>query len=304
MEKKVQILMSTYNGERFIRKQLDSIVNQDYPVSLLIRDDGSSDSTVEIIREYIDKYDNISLVEGRNIGVIASFFTLFGMADKEADYYSMADQDDIWFSDKISRAVSRLEKMNNSVPCLYCAAQTLIDADDNELEVKMLEVKISPGFGNSIVENIATGCTCVINRKLLALAADYTPAYTIMHDWWLYMIASYMGEVYFDDESVMYYRQHGNNTMGSRTNYIEEFRERITRFSSNKGKLFRQMASFEDYFCKKSDEDNENNDIIRMVMGYRQSMSCRIKCILSKKIYRQRLADNIIFKLLFLTNHI
>ena len=80
--KKVQILMSTYNGERFIRKQLDSIVSQTYPVSLLIRDDGSSDSTVAIIKEYQEKYNCISLVEGGNVGVIHSFFNLFNKVRK------------------------------------------------------------------------------------------------------------------------------------------------------------------------------------------------------------------------------
>ena len=76
MNKKVQILMSTYNGERFIRKQLESIVAQDMPVSLLIRDDGSTDSTIDIIKEYQCKYDFISLVEAENVGVIKSFFEL------------------------------------------------------------------------------------------------------------------------------------------------------------------------------------------------------------------------------------
>lgn len=300
MNKKVQILMSTYNGERFIRKQLESIVAQDMPVSLLIRDDGSTDSTIDIIKEYQCKYDFISLVEAENVGVIKSFFELFRMADKEADYYSLADQDDIWFDNKISRAVSILESMKSDIPVLYCSKQVLADADDNVLEVKMKEVRMRPGFGNAIVENIATGCTCVFNKKMLEMAASHEPEYTIMHDWWLYLIASAYGDIYFDYEPSMYYRQHGNNTMGSRTNYIEEFKERVGRFSSNKGKQYRQMEAFNKAF----ELSAEKSELLQMVLGYKRSLKCRLKCIFTNKVYRQRVSDNVIFKLLFLMNHI
>lgn len=300
MGKKVQILMSTYNGEKFIRKQLDSIVNQDYEISLLIRDDGSADSTVNIIKEYQEKYDYITLCEGVNIGVVKSFFELIRMSDKDADYYSFADQDDIWFKDKISRAVSRLDRMDGKKPCLYCSRQTLIDREDNILNVSMREVNIRPGFGNAIVENIATGCTCVFNRALRDAAASYEPEYTVMHDWWLYMLASYMGEVYFDKKPCMYYRQHGGNTMGSRTNYLDEFKERVRRFSSNKSKLYRQLVSFNKRYAL----EGEDKDIVDMVLGYKRSPAKRIRCVMSKKIYRQRKLDNFIFKMLFMTNHI
>ena len=302
MSKKVQILMSSYNGEKFIRKQLDSIVGQDYEVSLLIRDDGSTDRTVDIIKEYCEKYDFIRLVEGQNIGVIKSFFELIRLSDDDMDYYSMADQDDIWFKDKIGRAVNVLDGMSKDKPCLYCGAQTLIDGEDNILQVKMLDVKFRPGFGNSLVENIATGCTCVINKALRDLAATYEPEHTIMHDWWLYMLASSMGEVYYDEKPVMYYRQHGNNTMGSRTNYIEEFKERFKRFSSNRGKLYNQMVSFsEKYMRSLSKNDAET---LKIILNYRKDLGCRIWCIFSRKVYRQRMLDNLIFKILFFTDHI
>ncbi len=298
--RKVQVLMSTYNGEKYISKQLNSIVNQDMPLSLLIRDDGSSDTTLDIIEKYEKKYKFISHTACENIGVIHSFFELFKMADKDADYYALADQDDIWFKDKISRAVDIMEQYPDDVPVLYCAAQKLIDADDNVLHVSMRKVDIKPGFGNAVVENIATGCTCIFNKKMLSLVSEYEPEYTIMHDWWLYMIASSMGIIHYDERPCMYYRQHGNNTMGSRTNYIDEFKERVLRYTGNRGKLYRQMKAF----AEKYRLSGENADIINLVMNYRKSIGKRLKCIFSRKIYRQRLGDNIIFKLLFFTNHI
>lgn len=298
---KVQILMSTYNGSLYIRKQLDSIMNQDYPVSLFIRDDGSTDDTVSIIEEYQSRFDNISLVKGDNVGVIHSFFSMINMADKEADYYSFADQDDIWLPDKVRTAVERLSKMNNNVPCMYCSEQTLIDADDKVIEDHMRVVERRPGFGNSVVENIATGCTCVVNRRLLELAKA-KPEFTIMHDWWMYMLATSMGEVVFDTKPKILYRQHGNNTMGKRTNYIDEFKKRVKRFSSNKGNLYRQLESFERLHG--DNLDTTNKEILDMVLAYKKSFADRMRCITTSKIYRQRKSDNLIFKLLFFTNHI
>lgn len=298
---KVQVIMSTYNGERYIKKQLDSIIKQDMPVSLYIRDDGSTDGTLDIIKEYESLYDNISYIKGNNIGVVKSFFELFKDASDDADYIALADQDDIWFPDKISRAIKELSAKNQNKPLLYCAEQTLIDADDNELTVNMMTVHKRPGFGNAVVENIATGCTCVFNKSMLKLLKEYQPEYTIMHDWWIYMLASSMGEVIYDERPCMYYRQHGNNTMGSRTNYIEEFKERVKRYSANYGKLYRQLECFDKAGYSISNEDRY---IKELILGYRKNFAVRIKCIFSRHIYRQRFMDNIIFKILFLTNHI
>ena len=116
---KVQILMSTYNGEMFLEKQLDSILAQNYPIELLIRDDGSSDRTVEIIKRYQKKNKNICLVEGHNLGVISSFFELFRIADESADYFALADQDDIWFPNKVERAVSAFHSLFKHHFCVY-----------------------------------------------------------------------------------------------------------------------------------------------------------------------------------------
>ena len=110
-DKKVAIIMSTYNGEPFIRQQLDSILNQTYKnIELVVRDDGSKDKTVEIIKEYQEKYENIKFFQGENLGFVKSFFELLKLT--EADYYSYADQDDIWIENKIEPAVNSLNKLD------------------------------------------------------------------------------------------------------------------------------------------------------------------------------------------------
>ena len=111
---KVQVLLSTYNGEKYIREQLDSILTQkDIEVSILIRDDGSTDSTVDIIHEYCSNNSDIKLIKGSNMGACKSFFELFKEADMGYDYYALADQDDYWYADKLTVACNMLAKIDN-----------------------------------------------------------------------------------------------------------------------------------------------------------------------------------------------
>lgn len=117
--KKVVILMSTYNGEKYIEEQLESLLNQTYSdIKIFIRDDGSKDRTKEIIKQFLQKSKNIFLIEGENIGFINSFFELLNISDT-ADYYAYCDQDDVWMEDKIERAVKFLEKSDSNKPVLY-----------------------------------------------------------------------------------------------------------------------------------------------------------------------------------------
>ena len=108
-DKKVTILMSTYNGEKYLEEQIDSLLNQTYKnISILIRDDGSKDNTVHIIKEKKKSNDNITLIEGKNVGFIKSFLELINLAEK-SDYYAYCDQDDVWMEEKIQRAVEFFE---------------------------------------------------------------------------------------------------------------------------------------------------------------------------------------------------
>lgn len=116
---KVAVLLSTYNGEKYLKEQLDSLINQTYSnIDIYIRDDGSTDNTVKIIKEYQKNNSNIYLDEGKNSGFIKSFFELL-KNNSNADIYSYCDQDDIWEKDKIERAVKHIEKEDNTKPILY-----------------------------------------------------------------------------------------------------------------------------------------------------------------------------------------
>lgn len=293
--------MTTYNGEKYIRAQLDSILAQDYPnVSILIRDDGSSDRTIDILKEYSSRFDNISFYTGENLGVVKGNFDLIKNSDSTADYYAFSDQDDYWKSTKISRAVLKLRELNKDKPLLYCGKTILTDKNLNILDVKIKTPEIRPSFNNAIVENICVGCTAVINHTMIKLVQEHIPEYTIMHDWWLYLTASCFGHVYYDMEAFILYRQHESNVMGARTNYWDEFRIRLRNFRGNRGKIRRQLAEFESLFK----EYITDVGILRDILNSHNKLWYRCKLIISKDVFRQRRVDDIVFKLLILAGRI
>lgn len=295
--KKVQVLLSSYNGEKYLAAQLESILAQDYEkISILIRDDGSTDRTLEIIQYYADKYANIAYYVGKNLGVQQSFFQLMQHADKMADYYAFSDQDDVWLPEKIRQAVQLLEKQDQSLPLLYASKTTLVDAELKEIPIRKKRVKIRPEFGNALVENVCTGCTEVFNRRLLELVTKQTPTYAIMHDWWLYLCATAFGWVYYDVNSYILYRQHGNNQVGSSVSFVDDWSRRFKNFKRSNGALRKQVAEFQKIYGS----DYEKSKYAAWVAGYKYKLDYRRKLIFSKEIFRQGKLDDLIFRVLFL----
>lgn len=307
VRKILRVLLSTYNGERFLKEQLDSILNQslyknpEWSVELVIRDDGSSDSTRDILSEY-EKKDGVTCIYGKNVGVIASFFELIRDMSEGADYIALSDQDDVWMEDKLESAVQVLEKEKSAEPLLYCGMCQITDEQLNPIETVFFTDHMRPSFGNALVENICTGCTAVFNQPLAVLLRVGRPDFTVMHDWWIYIFGACFGKVLFDTVPHMYYRQHGNNTVGVQWSYLGEFVARVKRFRGNRYNISRQIESFQ----KLCNEYNlpvpgENRELMGMVLTAKRKIRARFQLMHSKKIYRQRRVDNLIFKMIFLS---
>ncbi len=215
---KVAVLMSTYNGEKYLNEQIDSILAQDgVDVILYIRDDGSSDRTAEIIKDYCNRYNNINFAQGENLGVGNSFMQLVYDSGDEHDYYAFADQDDIWLSEKIKMAVEKI-KVNKRYS-LYCSNQTLTDKKGIEIGMRYSKI-INPSYLQILCNNGVTGCTMVWNKALqyLLLEDKRRPSKELLkkriHDVWVAMVASVAGQIYYDERSFILYRQHENNVVG------------------------------------------------------------------------------------------
>jgi glycosyltransferase involved in cell wall biosynthesis len=204
--------MSTYNGERFVVEQLQSILMQ-LPAKgrVLVRDDGSRDNTVAVITSLDDA--RISLTCGVNLGFGRSFLTLLAAAPPEADMVMFADQDDVWLPSKIKRAWQWLQAQGQQ-PALYASTQMLTDVKLRPLHVTRSWAQ-APSFAGALAENMVTGCTAAMNapaRHLLLRAG--VPEGVHFHDWWLYLVVSAFGQVHFDKQPTLLYRQHGANQIG------------------------------------------------------------------------------------------
>lgn len=215
---RVLVLMSTYNGERFLEEQLDSILSQEgVDVRLLVRDDGSKDNTCQIMSDYASKHQNIEFKPCENVGFVKSFSELVKMAvfsDINADYYAFADQDDIWMPKKLATACDVLATKDNSKPNLFTSNSMQVDAEGRELE--LFHKGPEPKFrkGNVLVFGTEQGCSMVFNRKAVEIYSEHEPTLT-WHDRWLYHICYFLGSVTYDHRPLFYYRRHEKNALAN-----------------------------------------------------------------------------------------
>ena len=298
--KKVQVLLSSYNGENYIREQLDSILKQEkVDIHLLIRDDGSTDGTRDILKQYEAAQKNITVTYGKNLGVIKSFFELIKQADSQADYIAFSDQDDVWLSGKLNRAVSLLEQQeHNNTPFVYCSAQQLTDGQLNPLPSGIRYKQVRPAFENALVENMCTGCTCVINRKMLGLLKDREPDFTVMHDFWIYLVGSCFGSVVYDTQSYILYRQHTKNELGAASSLLENYKRRIRNFKKHRGQLTRQAEELLRLYGGEMPPTQQQ--LARELVQAKTKRNLRWKLIRTGGIFRQRKSDDVIMKSLLL----
>ena len=224
------ILLSTYNGARYLRPQLDSLYCQaGADIRILVRDDGSSDDTLAILQAEADAGHLTILSGGQNLGPAMSFLTLLKQeALTDTSYAAFCDQDDVWRPEKIARALAMLRGKEDR-PAMVCTRVELVDEDLHSIGfLPVPRRKI--GLGNALVEDIATGCTIVLNRKAIDLVNGYWPDKPQMHDWWCYLVLSCMGEVVYDSWPSLLYRQHGNNVVGVARTPLARFSKRFRRF--------------------------------------------------------------------------
>ena len=239
---KTEILLAVYNGESFLAEQIDSILGQDCADwHLKISDDGSVDASVGVIEDYTRRFpEKIGRVypPHRFGNARDHFFWL--MKNCEADYMLFCDQDDVWHSDKVRKTVDALKtaeaEFGAEMPILVFTDQTVVDEKLRVIAPSLMELQrqdpYAQDYRNLLIKNVVTGCTVGINRALAELAGKCTaPEKTIMHDWWLGLVAARFGKMVYLDESTMEYRQHGDNSVGAKD---------MRNFSYYIGKLLNQ----------------------------------------------------------------
>jgi glycosyltransferase involved in cell wall biosynthesis len=314
MNDNIYILLATYNGEKYLDAQIKSIQSQTIDDwTLFIRDDGSTDRTRSLISEYAANDKRIKIIsdDKNNLGVVRNFSVLVQQALKNnAGYIFFADQDDVWFPNKITDSIKKIKELEDTSPS---GAPVLIHTDlcvtDNELNT------VSPSFIQHmairrpesqqlnvlLLQNFVTGCTTCVNRHLLELSSPL-PERIMMHDWWFALVAATFGRIGFIPEATIYYRQHSDNVAGanrlSKQMLSMSFEDKINslRFATRgllktfeqAGKLLRLIKS------SNSPTDKDVEDIVR---GYsdllRHSPLRRLYFVYKNSIYGKGLQRKI-----------
>ncbi len=287
---KVQVLLSTYQGEQFLEEQMESLLRQTWKnLEILVRDDGSKDNTRKILEHYSKNYENIRYYPGKNIGVTKSFFELLTKSD--AGYVAFCDQDDVWLENKIEAAVRKLK--NAKGPALYCSNKILVDKNLHPMK-RQDRKQLRPGFGNAVVECICTGCTAVLNRELADMISARLPEHAILHDWWTYLAASYTGKVIFDKHAYILYRQHEGNVVGAKGGFWGAVQSKAAYVRKNHGKLKGQLTDFSRLY----QGERQKDALVKQILAA-ETFPGRLKLLGNRKMYRQSVLDEIIMRILF-----
>ena len=252
---KIDILLATYNGEKYLAEQIESILNQTYKdINLIISDDNSSDSSLKIIEEYAKKDDRIKVFkQEKNLGIVSNFEFLLSKVNSK--YFMFSDQDDIWNENKVEKTLKKLQDTDSDI-----VFTDLLVVDDklNVLSNSYWELK---GFKNKILKsnsfealylnNYVTGCTMLMKREIISkvLPLPKNSKY-VLHDYWIALITSQTGKVEFLNEPTIQYRQHKNNQVGSKKKtesiktlseirklFIDVKKEHFTVFIENENKF-------------------------------------------------------------------
>ena len=208
----VTVVMATYNGEKYLKEQIDSILTQKgVSVNLLVRDDGSKDGTKQILDEYQSK-GFLTWYTGEHLNVQKGYLDLLKHVG-ESDYYAFSDQDDVWDEDKLLIAVTELDCLPQDKPAMYYCGQRLVDENLKLISVHKIATDRSP-HTNFLISNVA-GCTAVFNKSLVVAVNSAEPEFILMHDSWLFKVCLALGGTYYADSSAhIDYRQHGGNVAG------------------------------------------------------------------------------------------
>ena len=304
---KINIVMSTYNGEQFLAEQIDSIQQQTFKDwQLLIRDDGSSDQTPEIIKSFVAQDPRIVFInehDRENFGVIKNFFTL--IKHDKADYYFFSDQDDVWLEDKLETMLAAARQYPDQLPLMVYTDLCVVDQNLQVMNQSMIRSQshhANTELVQELTENTVTGGVAMINH---ALAERWrTLDNIIMHDWYLAVLATAIGKLVYIDQPGELYRQHDNNVLGART-----FTKRLKTWLSGPSKMLEKYwwlihasQAQADKILQENELGDEQEAVIRNYIALeRLPLSQRIRVLRQYKYAKNKWFHTVIFRLLIMT---
>lgn len=304
MEKKstICVIMSSYNGEKYLREQINSIINQsDVEVKLVVRDDGSQDNTVALLKELLPNSSKI--IMEKNIGVANSFWRAL-LLSGEYDYYAWSDQDDIWDANKLKLALERIDNLDNKRPVLYFCGNRTINKE-GEIISENIDQNPSITLGHALINSAAQGATMVFNNELRRVALICSPNFkklNILHDAWLHKVClAVNGIVVYDPRATLSYRIHENNVearMPVKTTIFQKIHNKLGLRSPN---YYSNIAS-ELIKCYSKNIAEKDRNLIDCLAFYRSNKKYKVRLLLRNEISTGEIKRDIAYKINVLVN--
>lgn len=298
--KTITVIMSAYNGSKYIEAQLDSIFQQvGVKVLCYVRDDGSTDDTLQVLKKYVLTSGELIICEGENVGWERSF--LLALKDApQADYYAFADQDDIWFEDKLISGIKMLEKEGSkNKPCMYHCNKISVTEDLKPLAHQVRRTPRPLNRQNALIQEYAQGCSIIMNENARQLITKYIPREKIAHDFWCGLLCYLFGEVIYDNKPHFYHISHGNNASGE-GHIIGSWKRRLKKFFAGGTVYFTPFSDLEEGFKRRLTD----SDLVFLyrVKTYKKSLKNKLSLLFSINFVRDSFIGTCSLKLAILLN--
>ena len=298
--KTITVIMSAYNGSKYIEAQLDSIFQQvGVKVLCYVRDDGSTDDTLQVLKKYASTSGELIICEGENVGWERSF--LLALKDApQADYYAFADQDDIWFEDKLVSGIKMLEKEGSkNKPCMYHCNKISVTEDLKPLAHQVRRTPRPLNRQNALIQEYAQGCSIIMNENARQLITKYIPREKIAHDFWCGLLCYLFGEVIYDNKPHFYHISHGNNASGE-GHIIGSWKRRLKKFFAGGTVYFTPFSDLEEGFKRRLTD----SDLVFLyrVKTYKKSLKNKLSLLFSINFVRDSFIGTCSLKLAILLN--
>ena len=292
--------MSAYNGSKYIEAQLDSIFQQvGVKVLCYVRNDGSTDDTLQVLKKYASTSGDLIICEGENVGWERSF--LLALKDApQADYYAFADQDDIWFEDKLISGIKMLEKEGSkNKPCMYHCNKISVTEDLKPLAHQVRRTPRPLNRQNALIQEYAQGCSIIMNENARQLVTKYIPREKIAHDYWCGLLCYLFGEAIYDNKPHFYHISHGNNASGE-GHIIGSWKGRLKKFFAGETVYYTPFSDLEKGYADMLSKTDKK--FILKLKYYKKSLKAKLVLFFSPKFVRDSILGTCSLKMAILLN--
>ena len=300
--KTVTVIMSSYNGSSFIERQIKSIYNQkDVSINCFIRDDGSSDNTLQILTELQKEYANLSFIVGDNVGWEKSFLIALSLAP-QADYYAFADQDDIWFDNKIINGLNQLAQYPDNEVVMFHCNKISVNGDLTPLSHQIKRLSRPINRQNAVVQEYAQGCSIIFNNAAKNLLTRRLPIEKIAHDFWVGFVCFMFGHVIYDCNPYFYHINYGNNASGE-GHLLKSWQKRWRMFWGTKNVYYLPSLDLlsDAYVDLLTDEDKI---FLQQTLDYKINIRSKLNLLFSLKFRRASLLGTLSLKCAIVFNRL